>query len=453
MMSKVKPEKTDSAASSKTPESSQDQKKKKPVKKKFFEHAKKQPVAKDQGKTKALLPPKDAQQFSANWKTLLEVFKSNPLPVKNKPVQQNSKKEVPKKATKDISKKDKTHKKPAKDISKKEEVVVDKKPAKDFSKTASDAKAAKPMQVNSGKAGKGSAIPNKSQVNGKGPGPSGSEQPKAKKRKQNSAQVEGNAQMNKKKKIEEVEEKKPTESDMWFDDVDPDDIEATVGTEAADIMRKIQGTRKTDAQTTEKALVKDRGFEGLTKAVAMDCEMVGVGPDGEDSIVARVSLVNQFGKCIYDKHVKPTEKVTDYRTAVSGIRPDNIKNGENVKTVQKEVAEILQGRTLVGHAIHNDLKILLLDHPKKRIRDTQKYKPFKKIVKSGRPSLKLLCREILNVKVQQGEHSSVEDAQATMRLYTMAKKHWEAEIKASHNNPDLTKKTKEPRKPKSPKRK
>lgn len=73
MMSKVKPEKTDSAASSKTPESSQDQKKKKPVKKKFFEHTKKQPVAKDQGKTNVLLPPKDAKQFSANWKTLLEV--------------------------------------------------------------------------------------------------------------------------------------------------------------------------------------------------------------------------------------------------------------------------------------------------------------------------------------------------------------------------------------------
>uniref|UniRef100_A0AAZ3RZP7 RNA exonuclease 4 n=1 Tax=Oncorhynchus tshawytscha TaxID=74940 RepID=A0AAZ3RZP7_ONCTS len=407
-MSKVKPEKTDSAASSKTPESSLDQKKKKLVKKKFFEHTKKQPVAKDQGKTNALLPPKDAEQFSANWKTLLEVFKSNPLPVKNKPVTQNSKKEVPKKPTKDISKKD--------------EVVEDKKPAKDLSKTVNDAK---PMQVYSRKVGKDSAVPNKSQVNGKGPGTSGTEQPNAKKKKPNNAQVDGKTQM-KKKKIEEVEEKKPTESDMWFDDVDPDDIEATVGTEAADIMRKMQGIRKTDAQTTEKALVKDRGFEGLTKAVAMDCEMVGVGPDGEDSIVARVSLVNQFGKCIYDKHVKPTEKVTDYRTAVSGIRPENIKNGENVKTVQTEVAEILQGRTLVGHAIHNDLKILLLDHPKKRIRDTQKYKPFKKIVK-------------------------VQDAQATMRLYTMAKKNWEAEIKASHNNPDLTKKTKEPRKPKSAK--
>lgn len=59
----------------------------------------------------------------------------------------------------------------------------------------------------------------------------------------------------------------------------------------------------------------------------MDCEMVGVGPKGEDSIVARVSIVNQFGKCVYDKYVKPTEKVTDYRTAVSGIRPQNINAG------------------------------------------------------------------------------------------------------------------------------
>uniref|UniRef100_A0A3Q0SNQ0 Exonuclease domain-containing protein n=1 Tax=Amphilophus citrinellus TaxID=61819 RepID=A0A3Q0SNQ0_AMPCI len=67
---------------------------------------------------------------------------------------------------------------------------------------------------------------------------------------------------------------------------------------------------------------------GSRSTVAIDCEMVGVGPDGEDSILARVSIVNQFGKCIYDRYVKPTEKVTDYRTAVSGIRPEDIKDGD-----------------------------------------------------------------------------------------------------------------------------
>lgn len=55
--------------------------------------------------------------------------------------------------------------------------------------------------------------------------------------------------------------------------------------------------------------------------------MVGVGPKGEESIAARVSIVNQHGKCVYDKYIRPAEPVTDYRTAVSGIRPENLKQG------------------------------------------------------------------------------------------------------------------------------
>ncbi|XP_028666054.1 RNA exonuclease 4 [Erpetoichthys calabaricus] len=222
---------------------------------------------------------------------------------------------------------------------------------------------------------------------------------------------------------------KPREDDIWFDDVNPDDIEIAIGPEAAEIARKKYGVQKVVSQEVEKVLVKDRAFEGLTKIVAMDCEMVGVGPSGEDSIVARVSIVNHFGKCIYDKYVKSTEKVTDFRTAVSGVRPEHLRKGEDFKIVQKEVSDILKGRILVGHAISNDLKILFLDHPKKNIRDTQKYKPFKQQVKSGRPSLKLLCQKILNVKVQESEHSSVQDAQAAMRLYTMVRKQWEAAIR------------------------
>ena len=45
----------------------------------------------------------------------------------------------------------------------------------------------------------------------------------------------------------------------------------------------------------------------------MDCEMVGVGKDGTDSVLARVSIVNHFGHPVYDKFVSPREKVTDYR--------------------------------------------------------------------------------------------------------------------------------------------
>lgn len=70
--------------------------------------------------------------------------------------------------------------------------------------------------------------------------------------------------------------------------------------------------------------------------------------------------------------------------------------------------------------------MLFLDHPKKKIRDTQKYKPFKSQVKSGRPSLKLLAERILGLRVQQAEHCSIQDAQVAMRLYVLVKKEWES---------------------------
>ncbi|EOB05972.1 RNA exonuclease 4, partial [Anas platyrhynchos] len=201
------------------------------------------------------------------------------------------------------------------------------------------------------------------------------------KRKNGNIEKEKGDVKHKKRKAEDVEQQ-PKEADIWFDDVDPQDIEAAIGPEAAEVARRKLGlpTGRSE-QSVERVLVKEKSSDGLTRTVAMDCEMVGVGPNGEDSIVARVSIVNQFGKCVYDKYVKPTEEVTDYRTAVSGIRPENIKTGEDFKTVQKEVADILNGRILVGHALHNDLKVLFLDHPKKKIRDTQKYKPFRQRVK------------------------------------------------------------------------
>ena len=69
----------------------------------------------------------------------------------------------------------------------------------------------------------------------------------------------------------------------------------------------------------------------------MDCEMVGVGPEGAESILARVSIVNFFGHCLYDKYVKPSATVTDYRTHVSGIRRENIENGNNCLKILKHV--------------------------------------------------------------------------------------------------------------------
>lgn len=168
--------------------------------------------------------------------------------------------------------------------------------------------------------------------------------------------------------------------------------------------------------------------------IGIDCEMVGVGHRGEDSILARISLVNHFGHCIYDKFVKPTEKVVDYRTPVSGIRPTDIAGGADFKAVQQEVAEILRGRVLVGHSLKHDLRVLFLDHPRRDIRDTASYKPFRAAFGGKTPSLKRVTERFLGVKVQEGEHSSVQDAQAAVRLYTMFRRDWEKAVDERKKN-------------------
>ncbi|KAL3497041.1 hypothetical protein BJX62DRAFT_221562 [Aspergillus germanicus] len=188
-----------------------------------------------------------------------------------------------------------------------------------------------------------------------------------------------------------------------------------------------------DVETVVKAAVS-RVNEGrasnieIGKYVGIDCEMVGVGPNPDnDSALARVSIVDYNGDQVYDSYVRPKEMVTDWRTHVSGIAPKHMIDARSLEQVQKEVAEILNGRILIGHALRNDLDALLLSHPKRDIRDTSKHPPYRKIAGGGSPRLKILASELLGLQIQGGAHSSVEDAKATMLLYRRDKDEFERE--------------------------
>lgn len=171
----------------------------------------------------------------------------------------------------------------------------------------------------------------------------------------------------------------------------------------------------------------------IGRYLAIDCEFVGVGPNGIQSELARVSIVNFHGHLIYDKYVKPRERVTDWRTFVSGIRPKDMINAIPFNQAQSEVSNLLKDKILVGHAIHHDLEALYLTHPKSLIRDTANHLPFKKKYSKGKtPSLKKLSAEILGWNIQTGEHSSVEDARATMLIYKSDKKSFDEKIRSIH---------------------
>ncbi|EKX55067.1 hypothetical protein GUITHDRAFT_83930 [Guillardia theta CCMP2712] len=166
--------------------------------------------------------------------------------------------------------------------------------------------------------------------------------------------------------------------------------------------------------------------------VAIDCEMVGVGRSNK-SALARVAIVDENGSCLLDEYVKPTEKVTNYRTRWSGIRPRDLVKAPSFQDVRQRVVNLIRGKILVGHAIHNDLNVLHVCHPPGLIRDTSFYVGLRKELAqacsqydaSRPPSLKQLSRDILKAEIQVGEHCPVEDARYTMKLYQRHRQTWE----------------------------
>ncbi|AET40082.1 putative 3'-5' exonuclease Ecym_5323 [Eremothecium cymbalariae DBVPG len=156
----------------------------------------------------------------------------------------------------------------------------------------------------------------------------------------------------------------------------------------------------------------------IGKYVAMDCEFVGVGPEGKTSALARVSIVNYYGNEVLDVYVRPSERITDYRTWVSGIMPHHMKHAIPFKQAQDKVSTILKDRILIGHSIYNDLKVLMISHPRRAIRDTAEHAAFQSKYNSGhKPSLKKLATDVLGLNIQNGSHSSLEDARTALLLF------------------------------------
>jgi RNA exonuclease 4 len=155
-------------------------------------------------------------------------------------------------------------------------------------------------------------------------------------------------------------------------------------------------------------------------------------------MLARASLVNFHGERLYDAFVQPTLTVTDYRTAFSGVRAEDLLPGGAggagggalpFREVQADVAAFLKNRVLVGHYLKADLGVLGLAHPREQIRDTAWLPKFREAAGGRNPRLKDLARRVLGLTIQEGEHDSVEDARAAMMLYRAEKEAFESEAR------------------------
>jgi len=233
------------------------------------------------------------------------------------------------------------------------------------------------------------------------------------------------------------------------------------------IARNSGGTRNKKAQPQQQPH-SDVSYQ----FVALDCEMVGYGRKGINSMLARCSLVtidDDSGKVkvLYDTYVKPTKHVTDYRTQWSGVTKEHLESDAAVtfEVCRSKVRKLLnpsdihtddgdEGESkiviLVGHALKNDFQVLRYYHPRSLTRDTAMYKPFMRQVRKRMLPHKLsyLCEEHLGITIQNNDctieidkdtheedddetgdgHSSIEDAAATLLLYRHVSDEWEKSL-------------------------
>lgn len=171
----------------------------------------------------------------------------------------------------------------------------------------------------------------------------------------------------------------------------------------------------------------------FTTVVALDCEMVGTGPRGCHSELARCSILDYHGNILYDKYVQPRQPVTNYRTRWSGIQRHHLLNATPFSQAREEILGILEGKVVIGHSVYHDFEVLEVLHPAHMVRDTITTRLLSRL--AGFPgercaSLKTLSRTLLNRKIQVGKqgHSSVEDAQAALDLYKLVEEEWEWDL-------------------------
>ncbi|CAJ2512243.1 Uu.00g052580.m01.CDS01 [Anthostomella pinea] len=220
---------------------------------------------------------------------------------------------------------------------------------------------------------------------------------------------------------------------LWAEDNDisPEDLAEAYNLGGSKPGRRTGGTPA--ILTTERHRINEGLAPGVDvgKYIALDCEMVGVGPDGQDHALARASLVDFHGRQVYDSFVRPRSRVTDFRTHITGITASTLHPNSGPREfaeVQRTIADLLRGRIVVGHDIRHDLAVLELNHPTPMVRDTARFSGYRRYGHGPKPALRVLAREVLGLEdFQTGAHSSIEDARVAMLLFRRRKSEFDVE--------------------------
>ncbi|KAI0343939.1 hypothetical protein BDW22DRAFT_1419045 [Trametopsis cervina] len=145
-------------------------------------------------------------------------------------------------------------------------------------------------------------------------------------------------------------------------------------------------------------------------------------------MVARVTMIDYRGFVVYDTYVRPTQPVSDYRAAQTGLTPYTLARAPPFPEVQQRVANLLRDKLLVGYALWEFLSVMGLSHPAIDTRDVALFLPFRRSLRVRATHvvpLVALVNQLLARNIGlHGEHP-VEHARAAMDLFRSCEKVWE----------------------------
>ena len=159
-------------------------------------------------------------------------------------------------------------------------------------------------------------------------------------------------------------------------------------------------------------------------AVAVDCEGVylPLKTSWETQGCGRCSIVNEREEVVFDTFVyydkstkaRPHPQVLKLGVTYNDIKPEN--GAMHIDEVTAIVTAIFdKAAVVVAHALKSEKQFLrYVPWERYKTRDTQQ---FQTCQEQGGRGLAHLASVLLDRRIQSEEHSSVEDAQATMALY------------------------------------
>jgi RNA exonuclease 1 len=155
------------------------------------------------------------------------------------------------------------------------------------------------------------------------------------------------------------------------------------------------------------------------QAIAIDCEMCETQDPltsaKNSKALCRLSVVNaeKPEEILLDTLVKPAWPVTDYRTRINGIKKENLDNVEfTLRHAQAFMMALCSEETvIVGHAVHNDLVSLNMEH---HCNADSSFLYYAKDSTNASVSLRDLVSSILKKEMPE-THDSVNDARKALQ--------------------------------------